>query len=560
MRTAVVNRYESSIKDQSPHGDAYAHFDFRTMMVMPWITNIAIAAFMIIGGHFVLESQLSLGAYIATIGIYKDAGELFAGFYGHLKEFYSVIGPLLRVVRLLNLDSDVISSMDQAAERTTGMIEELQAEEKMRKQFALSPRATSRFDMLHVKMVHASLANDRGGPSTPSLQDVSVEVPQGKMVAILGSHGSGKFSILRLLTGLVKPKTGCVHVPTHLRCLCVPNRPEIFKNGGLLENLTFGTKGKYDKNRLIKLCGAVGLGQHTMKILEQELKDQKDGDMNTAKAYGSKEVPWYEQLSQSELLKMHITRALNLNPEVLLLHRPVDEMEADHAARILDVLRQYVDHRGLFLTPQQRASARPHMVFFTSGLDRERAESARDVADVVWEVGEKGFIVEQGGHNSAGHAIQHEKNGGGQNKIVGSWSREVRSLQVNLEKEKHLHTATLEELETNRSELENMKGENDHMKGSLNDVTSQAKRALRDAKSYESELAAWEGENSKSSWLPCVERGAPPAPRALSQSLASMISSGEGNQPGNGQRNRSQSPPAYQGGRGQNAPGQKKQF
>ena len=34
-------------------------------------------------------------------------------------------------------------------------------------------------------------------------QDISEEVPQGKLVAILGPHGSGKFSLLRLLTGLV---------------------------------------------------------------------------------------------------------------------------------------------------------------------------------------------------------------------------------------------------------------------------------------------------------------------------------------------------------------------
>merc|ERR1719498_2105906 len=110
-----------------------------------------------------------------------------------------------------------------------------------------------------------------------------------------------------------------------------------------------------------------------------------------AKTYVRNQIPWYEQLSQSELLKMHITRALNLNPEVLLLHRPVDEMEADHAARILDVLRKQVDHRGLFCSPHARAAARPRTIFFTSGEDRERAESAADVADVVWHVSEKGF-------------------------------------------------------------------------------------------------------------------------------------------------------------------------
>merc|ERR1711871_1349030 len=203
----------------------------------------------------------------------------------------------------------------------------------------------------------------------PTLQEITVECPQGKMIAVLGPHGTGKRSLLRLLSGMVRPNNGNIIVPTHLRCLYVPNHYEIFKNGGLLENLTFGTKGEYDKERLLKLCQAMGIGDHTMKLLEQDFKS-KDPSRDLSLKDGS--VPWYDQLSQIELLKMHITRALNLNPEVLLLHRPVDEMEADHAARLLDVLRQFVDHRGLFLSPSQRASARPHTVFFTSGEDRER--------------------------------------------------------------------------------------------------------------------------------------------------------------------------------------------
>jgi ABC-type bacteriocin/lantibiotic exporter with double-glycine peptidase domain len=227
---------------------------------------------MVVGGNFVLTGELSLGAYLASIGMYKDAGDLFNNFYIHLKECYGVIGPLLRVIRLLNLPTDVDASQKQAQQRHAGMMMELKSEENLRKQFALAAPASSRFDMLHIKLSHVSLANERGGPTYASLQDITVEVPQGKIVALLGTHGSGKYSLLRLLTGWVKPIHGEVHVPTHLRCLCVPNVPELFKNGNLLENLTFGTKGKYDKARLIKLCGAVGLGEHTMEMLEKEMK------------------------------------------------------------------------------------------------------------------------------------------------------------------------------------------------------------------------------------------------------------------------------------------------
>merc|ERR1719498_305638 len=148
-----------------------------------------------------------------------------------------------------------------------------------------------------------------------------------------------------------------------------------------------------------------------------------------AKTYVRNQIPWYEQLSQSELLKMHIIRALNLNPEVLLLHRPVDQMEADSAAMILDVLRKQVDERGVFMPPSHIKSARPHTVIFTTGRDRERADSAADVADVVWHLSDKGFSHEMGGHARGGSL----HTGNGTNKITDSWSKQVRSLAVQLD-------------------------------------------------------------------------------------------------------------------------------
>merc|ERR1712137_1324274 len=97
------------------------------------------------------------------IGIYKDAGDLFSGFYGHLKDCYGVIGPLLRVVHLLSLETDVYASMDQAKKRTEGMMQELQEEEGNRKMHKTAMQS-NRFDMLKLRLINASLSTDRGGP------------------------------------------------------------------------------------------------------------------------------------------------------------------------------------------------------------------------------------------------------------------------------------------------------------------------------------------------------------------------------------------------------------
>ena len=43
-----------------------------------------------------------------------------------------------------------------------------------------------------------------------ALDEVSLEIPQGAIVAIVGANGAGKTSLIRTIGGMVKPKRGSI--------------------------------------------------------------------------------------------------------------------------------------------------------------------------------------------------------------------------------------------------------------------------------------------------------------------------------------------------------------
>ena len=146
-----------------------------------------------------------------------------------------------------------------------------------------------------------------------AIKGISLDVPDGEIVALIGSNGAGKSTTLRTISGLMRPKKGRIMydgeditgVPAHKivgKGLCqVPEGRHVFANMTVLENLELGAYLRNDKDGIAKDMEAVF--EKFPRLLER--KNQIAGTLSGG---------------EQQLLAM--ARALMSRPKLLLLDEP----------------------------------------------------------------------------------------------------------------------------------------------------------------------------------------------------------------------------------------------
>jgi iron(III) transport system ATP-binding protein len=250
--------------------------------------------------------------------------------------------------------------------------------------------------VLAVRALFTEYASDGGG-AVRAAQNVSFEVPRGKLFTLLGPSGCGKTTTLRSIAGLEKPTAGEIEIDGRLiyssdkGIFVAPNKRNfgmvfqsyaIWPHMNVYQNVAFPLE--------VRRLGRKQIREKVMRMLNAVALDQLvDRDAT--------------KLSGGQQQRLALARALVMEPQLLLLDEPLSNLDAKLRDRMrleLKRLQRDFDLTTVYVThDQSEALALSHEIAVMNegrvvqiGTPRQIYEQPRDqfVADFV---GSTNFIA-----------------------------------------------------------------------------------------------------------------------------------------------------------------------
>lgn len=284
---------------------------FATLIpVVTFVANLGMITILMLGGHFVITSSMSLGDFAA---------------------FNSYLGLLIFPILMIGFMSNIIAQASASYQRINEVLEAPELLETGTLKASLRG---------NIELVDVSLSYGQ----KPVLKNISFSVKGGTQVAIIGPTAAGKSQLLNLLTDLVKPDIGTI----------------LFDS----ENVE-----RYDKESFRSQVGFVLQDSviFNMSLRENIAFSDKVTDASLEKAITTAELMDFvdslpdrldtivsergTNLSGGQKQRIMLARALAINPRILLLDDFTSRVDRNTERKILDNLQiNYPDLTLLSIT------------------------------------------------------------------------------------------------------------------------------------------------------------------------------------------------------------------
>lgn len=206
------------------------------------------------------------------------------------------------------------------------------------------------------------------------LKDISLQVLEGQVTAIIGPSGSGKSTLLRCATMLEKMDDGELFYLGEQAVKSVDGKAVYAKSGELKQmqqyyGLVFQNFNLFPHYSVLK--NIMDAPVRVQKRSKEEVKKQalellnKMGLSDKADAY-----PY--QLSGGQQQRVSIARALAMNPKILFFDEPTSALDPELTGEILKVIKELAaEHMTMVIVTHEMEFARKvanHIIFMENGV------------------------------------------------------------------------------------------------------------------------------------------------------------------------------------------------
>lgn len=197
----------------------------------------------------------------------------------------------------------------------------------------------------------------RGRQDVPVLNDISLDIPEGRFLALMGPSGSGKTTLLNLIAGIDSPTGGDVVVAG----ASIGRLDEDELAAWRSRNVGF----IFQFYNLIPVLNAVENVELPLLLTDLPAQERRRRAMVALKVVGLEQRAdhYPRQLSGGQEQRVAIARAIVGDPKILVADEPTGDLDGQSAEEILsllDTLNKEYRKTIVMVTHDPRAASRAH--------------------------------------------------------------------------------------------------------------------------------------------------------------------------------------------------------
>jgi ATP-binding cassette subfamily B protein len=295
-----------------------------------------------VGVYMIIDQKLSLGQLIAF--------RILAGY---------VTGPLLRLAQSWQNFQEAALSVNRLGDVANRAREDQDSDEQMP-----IPEISGRVTCRDVEFAYA--------PGKNQLEHVSLEVPSGSLVALVGLSGSGKSTLLKLIGRLYEPVKGSVEIDGF--DLSKVELNSLRRQIGMVFQETLLLEGSVMDN--ISLSDPEASSEALVEAAR--LAEAHDFIMTLPNGYASPVGEQGRNLSGGQRQRIALARLVMQNPSLLLLDEATSALDAPTEQRVITNLRRRFAGKTILFATHRLSTVRmaDHIFYMENGLLKESGTHA----------------------------------------------------------------------------------------------------------------------------------------------------------------------------------------